>query len=72
MNRDSASGFGIGLLVGMAAGVAIGLLYAPRRGEEMRELVRERASDVGEKAKETFNKIRGRVSRSSEDMSEQV
>ena len=39
-----------GLGVGLAAGVAIGLLYAPSTGEEARLRLRERASRVKDRA----------------------
>ena len=42
--------FGIGLLAGVVVGLAVGILYAPRPGRETREQIREKASDVRDKA----------------------
>ena len=66
MSKDSATGLGIGLLVGMVAGIAAGLLYAPRPGSETRGQIRERATDLGEKARDRFNRIRGKTNESEE------
>ena len=51
-NSDSASGFGIGLILGLAVGAALGFLLTPRSGKETRELLKEKASDVSETARE--------------------
>ena len=50
----------------MVAGIAAGLLYAPRPGSEMRGQIRERATDLGEKARDRFNRIRGKTNESEE------
>ncbi|MFA6989085.1 MAG: YtxH domain-containing protein [Candidatus Gastranaerophilaceae bacterium] len=40
-DSDSSISFGIGLLGGILAGVAVGILYSPKSGEEMRaELIK--------------------------------
>lgn len=70
MNRDSASGFGIGLLVGVAAGLAVGMLYAPKTGRETRQMVRERTTDVVDKAKQGISRIRGRAREDEETTAE--
>ncbi|MBM4447351.1 MAG: YtxH domain-containing protein [Chloroflexi bacterium] len=51
-NRDSGPGFAIGLILGVAVGVALGLLFTPRAGKETRELLKDKATDVSEKARE--------------------
>jgi len=51
-NSDSGSRFGIGLILGLAVGVALGFLFAPRTGKETRELVKDKASDVSETVKD--------------------
>ena len=38
-DKDTASGLGIGLIVGAAIGLAVGFLYAPHAGEETRALI---------------------------------
>ena len=51
VNRDHAIGFGIGLLTGAVIGGVIGLLYAPKPGKETRQLIKDKAVDVGEAVK---------------------
>ncbi|MBI2958310.1 MAG: YtxH domain-containing protein [Chloroflexi bacterium] len=51
----SSKGLGIGLLFGAAVGLVIGLLYAPRPGQETRELVKERAQEIFGKLKRSDN-----------------
>ncbi len=51
MNRDHAIGFGIGLLTGAVIGGVIGLLYAPKPGKETRQLIKDKAVDLGEAVK---------------------
>ena len=46
--------FFLGLLVGAAAGAIVALLTAPRRGEEMRRELGERAEEIATKAKEEW------------------
>lgn len=67
MNKESASGFGIGLLVGAVTGLAVGLLFAPQSGRETRHLIRDKAGNIYEKvgevvesAKEKFSHIKAR------------
>jgi len=69
-SRDSEPGFGIGLILGLAVGAAIGFLLTPRSGKETRELVKDKATNVSETVKnltanrrkvytETWKKRRG-------------
>jgi gas vesicle protein len=55
---DRGSGFAIGLIVGAALGLAIGFLFAPRPGEETRQLLREKAETARERAAEITGKVR--------------
>ena len=57
-NRDTGSGFLVGLIVGAVVGLAIGFLYAPRSGEETRELLKEKADLAKEKASELSQKAK--------------
>jgi len=68
--KDSMPGFGIGLILGMAIGAALGVILTPQSGKETRELVKDKATDVSETVKnltadrqkvyrETWNKRRG-------------
>jgi len=57
-DREGASGFGIGLLVGAAIGLAIGFLFAPRPGVETRQLLREKAEVARGRAAAAARKVR--------------
>ena len=50
--KDNGSSFAIGFLLGAIAGVAIGFLYAPKPGKETRTLLKEKAGEGLELAKE--------------------
>jgi len=50
--------FALGFLLGAVAGVAIGFLYAPKSGKETRELLKEKAGEIKEKAEEGFEKVK--------------
>ncbi|MDP2730085.1 MAG: YtxH domain-containing protein [Dehalococcoidales bacterium] len=59
-NRN-ASGFGMGLLAGVAVGLAIGALYAPHSGKETRTLLKKRAQEAECKAEEILAGARQRA-----------
>ena len=49
-DKDKSSiGFGVGLILGVLGGIAAGVLYAPKPGEEMREKVKDTVCDLAEK-----------------------
>jgi gas vesicle protein len=52
----------LGLGVGIAAGVGLGMLYAPSTGEEARHKLREGATRAKEKAGELAERARDRIS----------
>ncbi len=54
-NKDTATGIGLGLAIGAVVGLAIGMLYAPRPGEETREILREKAGEYKHKAAEAIS-----------------
>lgn len=45
----------MGFVVGTAFGAILGVLYAPREGEETRRLIREQAGKAGDRARETVS-----------------
>ena len=61
MNQDNVIGFGIGLLAGAAIGGAIALLLAPKTGKETRQIIRDKATEVVDTAKEKTNELMGTV-----------
>jgi len=59
--KDTGTSFAIGFILGAAAGVAIGFLYAPKPGRETRALLKEKAERAAEKAKEAAAEAREKV-----------
>ena len=55
---NGGSRFGIGLVVGVALGLAIGFLFAPRSGEETRQLLKEKAGAARGRVSEAVKKAR--------------
>ena len=55
--RGAGAGFVLGLLVGTALGAAIGLLVAPRLGSDLRDDIRHRARDLGQKAADRYRDV---------------
>jgi gas vesicle protein len=43
MNKDFAKGLGIGITAGAIIGGIMALLYAPKSGEDTRDLIKEKA-----------------------------
>lgn len=54
-DRESGSSFFIGFLVGVIAGAAIGILYAPKPGKETRAMLKEKAGEFKDKASDMFS-----------------
>ncbi len=52
-----------GFLWGFGLGIGLGLLFAPRSGEETRENLSERANSMADSARETYAQGRERVQR---------
>jgi gas vesicle protein len=57
MNKNCAIGFGIGVLAGAVIGGSIALLYAPESGKETRKLIKDKAVDVVDAARERTSDI---------------
>ena len=58
MSNDSGNNFALGLLLGAAIGIGIGLLYAPSTGTETRALLKEKASEFSDRADEFADKVK--------------
>ena len=52
--------------VGLGLGIGLGLLFAPMSGEETRNNLADRASDLATSARETYEENRDRVQRGVE------
>jgi gas vesicle protein len=50
-------------LFGLGLGVGLGVLFAPMSGEEARNTLQERAEDLANSARETYEQGRDRVQR---------
>ena len=57
-DKDNGAGFAIGFFIGAAVGLAIGFLYAPKPGKETRELIKQKAEDLREKAAGAVEKVK--------------
>jgi len=57
-DRNGGSGFAVGLIVGAVLGLAIGLLFAPRPGEETRQVLKEKAETARGRATKVARKVR--------------
>jgi len=55
---NNASSLGIGMLVGLAVGAAVGMLLAPKSGADTRAMLKEKAEDVRGKAGDTVKRVR--------------
>jgi gas vesicle protein len=53
-------------LIGLGVGVGLGLLFAPMSGEETRTNLGDRANDLANSARETYEQNRDRVQRGVE------
>lgn len=52
-----------GFLFGLGLGIGLGILFAPMSGEETRNTIGDRASDLANSARESFEEGRERVQR---------
>jgi gas vesicle protein len=66
-SSDNMSGFGMGLVAGAIVGLAIGFLYAPRAGKEMRSMIREKSEETWSKADEIIKEAEARAKKIVED-----
>ena len=59
--ETGGGGFLIGLLCGTALGAAIGLMFAPKAGSEIRQRLYESTGDIRRKANETYDQASEQV-----------
>lgn len=55
--KEGGSSFFIGFLVGVLAGTAIGILYAPKPGKETRAMLKEKTTEFKDKATDMFSRV---------------
>ena len=61
MGNNQWGSFAIGFLVGAVIGGGIALLYAPKSGEETREIIRDKSGDLYEVVKRKVGNVRQAV-----------
>jgi gas vesicle protein len=66
-DNNGMSGFGLGLLVGAVAGLAVGFLYAPKSGRDMRALIKEKGEEAWDKADDIVKEAEARAKRIIDD-----
>ncbi len=66
--RDEFGAFLIGFIIGGLTGAAISLIMAPQSGEETREILRDRAIELRDKAQETAQVAREQVGSTASDV----
>ena len=64
--------FWLGMVIGAAAGAATALLYAPKRGEELRHDISEKASDAGRKAGQAWGSVKQSTSTAARSVKERT
>ena len=50
-----------GFLVGFGLGVAVGVLFAPMKGEDVRVIASVKASEIADDARETYEQVKDNV-----------
>jgi len=60
-NQESGYGFAVGILCGVAVGAALGLLFAPTGGKELRGKIGEQARWLGNQSKDMYDSARRTV-----------
>ena len=65
--NENATGFGLGIIVGAAIGLAIGFLYAPKPGKETRALLKGKVEETKVKAEEIIEEAKERAKKIIED-----
>jgi gas vesicle protein len=55
-------------LIGLSVGIGLGVLFAPMSGEDTRENLSERANDLANSARESYEQGRDRIQRGVEQV----
>ena len=63
MDRKDLSELGVGFLAGALVGTVLALLYAPQKGSETREIIKNKAVEVRDGAGRFVGKVTNKVKR---------
>ncbi len=66
MSNDNGGSFFNAFLLGAAIGFVVGVLAAPRSGQEMRDEINERTRGIREQMEHLAERVRQQLSRESE------
>lgn len=58
----------LGVLAGITAGAALGILFAPDKGSSTRKKIAQKSDDYAEELEDNFNEFIGRVSEKFENL----
>lgn len=70
--QDGGGGFFTGLVLGGMVGAAVGLLLAPRRGEETLEQIRVKSAELRDRGREFIEEESGTLREAVDEMREML
>ncbi len=72
MAGKSSGSFSGGFIIGMCAGLAVGFLYAPSTGKELRERLRQKAGEIKEMASDRIEQTRAAAAEAGRKVRERL